>query len=301
MTAEVVVVARQRVDRIKARVGAARADVIESYRQRDWIALGYESWDALCLAEYGTVLPLSIEDRQQAGAEMAGEGMSTRAIGSALGVDHATVVRDMARGASAPRASVTCLDGKTYRRITDPRLSAEVTAQIIAMHESGEHLTWAEIGESVGLNAHATKSRYIKYQKKHPNGQPVVTQLPTPQKIADLAGTGKTGRQIAADIGISVERVRQLARREGITIVGDANRPKGAGKTIDQNDAVGRWITQLGAALDAADAFLDPDAITTDQAAEWVHQLDAVIQRLRGLTRALRDNSQGRQTHHGGA
>jgi hypothetical protein len=107
--------ARQRVDRIKTLVGAAREDIIESYRERDWIALGYDSWDALCSAEFGTVLRLSIEDRQQAAAQMAGAGMSTRAIGSALGVDQATVSRDLAAGdANASPAPTTGLDGKTY-------------------------------------------------------------------------------------------------------------------------------------------------------------------------------------------
>lgn len=38
MTADVISAARARVDRIKAHVGAAREELIEAWRQRDWIA-----------------------------------------------------------------------------------------------------------------------------------------------------------------------------------------------------------------------------------------------------------------------
>jgi len=111
---ELTLSARQRVDRIKTLVGAARADIIESYRQRDWITLGYESWDALCAAEFGTVLRLSIEDRQQAAAELHDAGMSTRAIGSALGISDTTVVRALSGASNEATDTVTGLDGKSY-------------------------------------------------------------------------------------------------------------------------------------------------------------------------------------------
>lgn len=112
---EVVATARERVDRIKALVGAARSDIIDSYRQRDWIALGYDSWDGLCSAEFGTVLRLSIEDRQQAVAELSDAGMSSRAIGAALGVGIGTVSRDLSGVPNGtPARPTTGLDGKTY-------------------------------------------------------------------------------------------------------------------------------------------------------------------------------------------
>jgi IS30 family transposase len=52
---------------------------------------------------------------------MRAEGMSTRAIASGLGVDNATVHRDLARVADAtPDAAaaqpITGQDGKTYRQ-----------------------------------------------------------------------------------------------------------------------------------------------------------------------------------------
>jgi len=87
----------------------------EMVAEQGWREIGYDTWDALCVDRLGGWrLALLREERQQAAAEMAGKGMSTRAIGSALGVDHATVARDVAGVADATPALVTGLDGKTY-------------------------------------------------------------------------------------------------------------------------------------------------------------------------------------------
>jgi hypothetical protein len=119
--------ARQRVDRIKTLVGAARADIIESYRERDWIALGYDSWDALCSAEFGTVLRLSIEDRQQAVAELREAGMSTPAIGAALGVSDETVRRDLT-STNVEVETITGLDGRQQPASRPPKPKSEDAA-----------------------------------------------------------------------------------------------------------------------------------------------------------------------------
>lgn len=135
MTA-LVTAARQRVDRIKTLVGAARADIIESYQQRDWTQLGYESWDAMCSAEFGTVLRLSVEDRQQAAADLRGAGMSTRAIGSALGVSSETVRRDLAStDTNVAVEEVTGLDGKK-RAATRPHAEDDVPRAGLATQQA---------------------------------------------------------------------------------------------------------------------------------------------------------------------
>lgn len=131
MTAEVALAdARARIDRIKTLVGAAREDIIEAYRQRDWITLGYESWDAMCVAEFaGARIALPVDDRRELVADLRGEGMSTRAIGSAIGVNHATVVRDVAAtGADAPVDTVTSLDGRQRpAKVTTTTRTTEAT------------------------------------------------------------------------------------------------------------------------------------------------------------------------------
>jgi hypothetical protein len=133
--------ARQRVDRIKTLVGAARADIIESYRQHDWIALGYDSWDALCSAEFGTVLRLSIEDRQQAVSELRGAGMSPPAIASALGVGEGTVRRDIAGSPSGEPDRTIGQDGKSYpAKVSRPPKVEDAAPRDPAPDESSQRL-----------------------------------------------------------------------------------------------------------------------------------------------------------------
>ena len=123
--------ARARIDRIAAHVAASRQDIIDAHRERDWLALGYATWDELCEAEFrGAMIGLPRGERREAVAEMTDAGMSTRAIGAALGVGVATVHRD--RDSGVPNGTpVTGLDGKTYQ----PRTTVEVDA------ETGEVLT----------------------------------------------------------------------------------------------------------------------------------------------------------------
>lgn len=93
LTAEI----RSGVEDVKAKLSRAwhgRADAV----------LGYATWDAYCSSEFGrSVTWRGREDRRELGAELRSEGMSTRAIGSAVGVSHSTIVRDLrASGAVAP-------------------------------------------------------------------------------------------------------------------------------------------------------------------------------------------------------
>jgi hypothetical protein len=69
--------------------------LVEAYQRRAWAALGYSTWDAYTDAELGQVrLRLPREDRREVVASMTEAGMSTRAIGSALGVSREQVRRD---------------------------------------------------------------------------------------------------------------------------------------------------------------------------------------------------------------
>lgn len=95
--------------------------IVEAFEGRIWVALGLPSWSAYCDAHLRGMVPaIDRAERQQRVAELRDSGMSTRAIGTALGVDHKTVVNDIRAGAggefSPPeqRPSVVGLDGKTY-------------------------------------------------------------------------------------------------------------------------------------------------------------------------------------------
>lgn len=90
-------------------------ELAAAWAGRDWIALDYESWEAYVTGELGVDrLKLSRHGRQQAIGMFRVAGMSTRAIGAALGVDPKTVRNDIADGDIASPETVTGTDGRTY-------------------------------------------------------------------------------------------------------------------------------------------------------------------------------------------
>lgn len=114
--------ARALTDRIKVAVEGTWLLIQEAYASRAWAALGYDTWDTYCSAEFGTArLRLPREERQEVVASMRESGMSLRAISSATGVSPATALRD-ARVSDETPVVVLGADGSTYpsaRPITD--------------------------------------------------------------------------------------------------------------------------------------------------------------------------------------
>lgn len=107
------------------------------HQHRGWTLLGYDSWQSMCDAELGGVrLWTSVEDRREAVRQMTEAGMSTRAIGGALGVNNATVARDqqatVANATVGDSTSVIGLDGRTRTYPTRPTLTVDAaTGEII--------------------------------------------------------------------------------------------------------------------------------------------------------------------------
>lgn len=87
---------------------------------RAWEHYGVDSWDALC-RERGWNRPLTLEQRQQEVVALRQQGMSTRAIASAVGVHHSTVADDLATVGNPTVETVTSLDGRT-RPATRPEV-----------------------------------------------------------------------------------------------------------------------------------------------------------------------------------
>jgi hypothetical protein len=90
--------------------------IAESFAARDWVTLGYGSWDEYVDKEFAEKrLKLDGDRRREAAEALRLTGMSTRAIGSALGVSHQTVANDLASGGqNLTPAPVAGADGKTY-------------------------------------------------------------------------------------------------------------------------------------------------------------------------------------------
>lgn len=111
-------VARARCERIRTGMEsfiATRREVAAAYAARDWVTLGYESFDAYVEGEFSEArLKLSPDERREAVAELRLAGMSQPAIGSVLGVSQSTVRNDLAQLSTSTKLpdTVTGADGK---------------------------------------------------------------------------------------------------------------------------------------------------------------------------------------------
>src|SRR5690606_33839902 len=122
--------ARRLTERIKESVASTWELIEEAYLTRAWAALGYESWDAYCSAEFGTSrIPLPREERREVVTSLREAGLSTRAIAAATGVPRETVRRDLSVGDPVPKENgspavpmVTGIDGKAYAPSPRPRV-----------------------------------------------------------------------------------------------------------------------------------------------------------------------------------
>lgn len=123
--------ARRLTEQIKESVASTWELIEEAYLTRAWAALGYESWDTYCTAEFGTSrIPLPREERREVVSSLREAGLSTRAIAAATGVSQPTVVRDLEaatdsfpqRDESVDVRTVTGVNGKVYA--PSPRPSA---------------------------------------------------------------------------------------------------------------------------------------------------------------------------------
>lgn len=130
--------ARRLTDEIRATLTVAYDKLVEAWHGRADLALGYESWDAYCGAEFteARMLRPTPEQRREIVAVMRGEGMSTRAIGSAIGVHHDTVAEDVKKSAVGNPTPVTGTDGKTYTPRPEPEPDEDVfDAEVIGEPE----------------------------------------------------------------------------------------------------------------------------------------------------------------------
>jgi hypothetical protein len=106
--------ATARINRVRLHVESARDDIAALFHGRAWLTLGYESWDDLCDAEFsGVHIGLPRGERREVVGNLREQGLSTRAIASAVGVSVGTIHSDLSRS-ELNTSAVTGQDGKTY-------------------------------------------------------------------------------------------------------------------------------------------------------------------------------------------
>lgn len=136
--------ARELTAEIQRGMAGLQGKIIDAYRGRVWIPLGYASWDAWCDGELSGARPaLPREERREVVADLSEAGLSQRSISAAIGASRSTIQEDLAQvdrnrpgGMSAlpdtdthggalfqepvaPRP-VTGADGKTYQAKSKP-------------------------------------------------------------------------------------------------------------------------------------------------------------------------------------
>lgn len=111
------------------------------YDGRAWLALGYETWDSMCDTEIRPhQVKLEREERQAQVFQLRSKGMSTRQIGSALGVGKGTVDRDLATAPNGPVELPDTIVGN------DGKQRAATTK-----HDEPDHVSPLLCGSGVGV------------------------------------------------------------------------------------------------------------------------------------------------------
>lgn len=139
--------ARRLTDEIRETLTVGYDKLVEAWHGRADVALGYESWDGYCAGEFSEARMLrpTVEQRREIVASMRAEGMTTRAIGSALGVGNKTVHRDLSSvsdDTDGP-STVTSLDGRQRpaRRPEPDVVDAEVIEDEPALTDEPGRIT----------------------------------------------------------------------------------------------------------------------------------------------------------------
>jgi transposase len=125
---------------------------IEMYAEQGYRHLGFDQWGDYC-HDRGFVLGLQLprEERREIVADLTEQGMSTRAIGSALGVSDYTVRNDQGARNIAP-GPVTGLDGKAYQpRPPKPTPQAEAFIEGHLASDPAEVLAYVALHTGISV------------------------------------------------------------------------------------------------------------------------------------------------------
>ncbi|MEV7268430.1 hypothetical protein AB0N38_33225 [Micromonospora aurantiaca] len=167
-------IARARAERIRKGLENWHETIQEislAWERRDWAVLGYATWDAYVDGEFAAArLRLPEAHRLQAVTALRLAGMSTRAIGTALGISKDTAARALAAVAAedpaALPATVTSLDGR-QRPATRPTPPAPAdppanSADVVGPAGPGgppaDEQVWVAAARR-GIEAHALKTK----------------------------------------------------------------------------------------------------------------------------------------------
>lgn len=183
---------------------------------RGWIALGFSSWGEMCDDKFNsTFIRIPRERRQEVVCSLAEKGMSTRAIGAALGVSNFTVHKDQKDAGVRNLTPVTGTDGKTYTR--QERLEPSAATNEATHGQEEDSAEFRRLIEARGESPEQKHAREHKfYDDLHK-----VTRL-----LADLSTRASDEPTLPDNITYFIESARQsldtiAAVKDGVTITDD--------------------------------------------------------------------------------
>ncbi len=109
--------ARRRVEQIRTAVEDIKSLIVEAYRARDWETLGYANWGDYCTEEFGGTVAIPREERGDVVFTLRDAGLSTRAIGAAIGVTDTVMHNNIGSTNALQRAVDSLTRGDTLCRI----------------------------------------------------------------------------------------------------------------------------------------------------------------------------------------
>lgn len=258
------------------------------HQRRGWEALCYRTWEDYCAHEFGPDRSALVRgNRRGAVIALHHAGMSFRGIAAALGMGYGTVARDVSMAtvgeALADEDSGRPLSAQTLAAISRRDAIRELAAQ---------GMTRQQVAEMLGISrkrlGEITKAGGIIFGTTDRSKAAQQWRLRT---IRERAAAGATSRQIADEVGVSAQRVRELARAEGIDIPSDAV----ARQTmrLDHTQIVRGAVEDtygIGHLLDR----VDWSQVDLTDAEHWIDSLTEAIRTLTALRRAVSKERQNR-------
>ena len=230
---------------MNVQTGVAIDAMVDAYKERIWIGLGFGSWDELVDARNWRWKPLTSEDRAAFGEVFRNNGMSFRTIGRLMGTSDATVRRDLAGATFDAPAEVQGADGKTYaatqpeRAVAGEELDDDHDGHTIAVGELPEDLppTAVESADPPSVK----HSEAVGPEPRSDSG-PTLDQEPPATRLRDLGDPSDIWQ---ADFAAEIVRVDRLFRRFPADEVAEMADADMYGSAEDLAKQVGRWFAEI--------------------------------------------------------
>lgn len=231
---------------------------------------------------------LSRDARRELIGRLREQGMSTRQIAEVAQVHHATVARDLdvvrpvADATPHTAAPIKGSDGKVYQ----PQTVAQ--RRDLAQQLRAEGLSVQQIGDHMGIAKGTAQSLLAPSISTRSDGSRVVADAAAVservRRARELAGSGASSAQIAAEFGMSEAGVKNLCKREGIEV--RADRILSRTRRLDSNRIVEQTVraTEVPESLLAA---VDYGSLDRALLGEWISSLSESIRALGSLKRQL--------------